>query len=518
MLAPALTRPTPSVPLEIIAPQPGPQAAYVACPVFDACYGGARGGGKTFGSQLDWIAHEKRYGRAARGLFIRRTLVDLEDTIETAKELFTPLGATWHEQKSLFRFPSGAVLRFRYLERDADAGKYQGHSYTRVYVEELTQFADPAPIDKLKATLRSAAGVQVGFRATCNPGGPGHGWVKKRYIDPGPWRIVERVFENPFTKQSVRIAQTFIPARLSDNPKLLDSQPQYVAGLYLSGSEQLVRAWLLGDWDIVEGAFFGRWRAARNVARPFAVPVHWLKFRSFDWGYATPFSVGWHAVASDDTVFESATGERLVLPRGGLVRYREWYGCKPDQPNVGLERTAQQLATGWFDEELGARAPGILDRDAGDEIAYSVADPSIFSRANGPSIARKMAEHGVRFRRADNRRVARRGALGGWNELRNRIDGQSLDRPMYIVFEDCRDFTRTVPVLQHSKTNFEDLDTNAEDHAADDARYACMSQIWIRNAPEVDATRALMVGAANTMTFNDLAELRRKGDGDEDRV
>ena len=106
-------------------------------------------------------------------------------TIDRAREIYGRMGATWQEQKSRFVWPSGAVLYLRYLDRDQDADAYQGHDYTRVYVEELTQFASPRPIDKLKATLRSAAGVPCGFRATCNPGGPGHAWVKARYIDAG---------------------------------------------------------------------------------------------------------------------------------------------------------------------------------------------------------------------------------------------------------------------------------------------------------------------------------------------
>jgi hypothetical protein len=460
------------------------------------------------------MRHEHFFRGRARGLFIRRTITDLADVIETARMLFAPLEARWREQQKEFRFPSGAVLRMRYLDRDADAAHYQGHSYTRVYVEELTQFPDPAPVDKLKATVRSAAGVPGGFRATCNPGGVGHGWVRARYIDPGPMNLVKRRFVNPFTRATDVLTQMFIPAKLSDNPKLLESDPGYVGRLSMAGSEQLVRAWLLGDWDIVEGAFFSRWRVERNVAKPFAVPEHWLRFRSFDWGYATPFSVGWNAVASDDTPFESITGRRLVLPRGGIVRYREWYGAKTGEPNKGLSRTAEQVAGGWIEED-GSRTPGIVQRDGDDRITYSVADPAIFRRDRGPSIAQTMHKHGVSFRRADNTRVARKGSMGGWNEMRQRIDGIDDDHPMLIVFETCRDIIRTLPVLQHDASNAEDLDTDGEDHAADDCRYACMSRPWARVSPDPGGGRALSVGEGNTVTYNDLIAQMRRGGGDE---
>ena len=141
-----------------------------------------------------------------------------EPTIARAKEIYLPLRATWREQKSCFEWPTGARLYFRYLDRDADADAYQGHDYTRVYVEELTQFADPRPIEKLKATLRSAQGAPTGFRATCNPGGPGHTWVKARYIDVGAWRPVRETFQSPFGGPPLQLTRLFIPAKLTDNP------------------------------------------------------------------------------------------------------------------------------------------------------------------------------------------------------------------------------------------------------------------------------------------------------------
>jgi len=440
-------------------PQAGPQHAYVTSPVFETVYGGARGGGKTDGSLGDFALHARRYKADAKGLFVRRTRVALEPTIERAKQLFRPLGADWQESKSRFVWPSGALLYFRYLERDADADNYQGHDYSRLYIEELTQFPSPDPVNKLKATLRSAAGVPTGFRATCNPGGPGHTWVKARYIDPGPWKIIREAYENPFDGTTVELGRVFIPAKLSDNPLLLHNDPLYVGRLQQSGSAQLVRAWLDGDWNIIEGAFFDKW-SARNVVRPFEVPTLWTRFRSFDWGSARPFSVGWWAVASDDHVVDGAT-----IPRGALVRYREWYGST-GKPNEGLKLTAEQVAEGIKAKELN------------DKITYAVADPSIFREDGGPSIGERMRRVGVQWRPADNARVPGSGAMGGWDQMRARIAGDERG-PQLFVFETCRDFIRTVPVLQHDDHRPEDLDTEGEDHVADEARYACMSRPWM---------------------------------------
>lgn len=151
-------------------PQPGPQTRFVESQVFEVVHGGARGGGETDGVLGEFAMHAARHGPKAKGLLVRRTRTALEPTIDRARAIFSPQGAVWRERRSRFEWPSGAVLSCRYLDNDADADHYQGHDYTRVYVEELTQFPRPGPIDKLKATLRSAAGVRCAFRATCNPG------------------------------------------------------------------------------------------------------------------------------------------------------------------------------------------------------------------------------------------------------------------------------------------------------------------------------------------------------------
>lgn len=461
-------------------PQAGPQAAFVRCPVFEVVYGGARGGGKTDAALGEWANHAKRYGPNAKGLFVRRTLIALGPTIERAKRIYAPLGAVWQEQKSRFVWPNGAILYFRYLERDSDADNYQGHDYTRVYVEELTQFPDPGPLDKLKATLRSAAGVPTGFRATCNPGGPGHTWVKSRHIDAGPYNIVKEIFVNPFTGEDIESSRVFIPAKLTDNPQLLNNDPRYVANLFKAGSAALVKAWLEGDWNVVEGAFFDCWQSGRHVIDPFAIPKDWLRFRSFDWGSAAPFSVGWWAIAGDDYPLAALTGRNPArddeagrlnrsIPRGSLIRYREWYGASA--PGKGLKLTTEELAR------------GIIERDAGDKITYSVADPAIFAEDGGPSRAEIFARNKVIFRRADNKRVSGNGAMGGWDEMRQRLKGQD-GVPMLYVFETCKEFIRTVPSLPHDPKRMEDIDTSAEDHIADEARYACMSRPWVPVQPQ----------------------------------
>lgn len=443
--------------------QPGPQSSLISCPCFEVFFGGSRGGGKTDGVLGDWLVHSDKYGADAVGLMVRRERTQLIETIERSRAIFLPLGAKYNEQDKMWRMPGGGRLRFAYLERDADADSYQGHSYSRVYIEEAGTFPDQGPVNKLKATLRSGAGVPCGMRLTGNPGGPGHQWVKARYIDPAPagMTILQEPFRNPWTGDVVNRDRVFIPSRLTDNRYL---GAEYVATLQMLGNEKLVKAWLEGDWSIVDGAFFDTWSTARHVVQPFEIPEGWMKFRSMDWGFARPFSVGWWAVAADSY----DTGGKII-PRGAMVRYREWYGSN-GQPNTGLRMTA---------EDVGL---GILQRETGDKISYGVIDPAAFAQDGGPSIVdlmgrNKLGERRLSWGPADNTRVAKVGALGGWAEVRSRLNG--IDgQPMLYVFSTCADFIRTVPAMQHDTTRPEDIDTDAEDHVADELRYACASRPW----------------------------------------
>jgi hypothetical protein len=468
-------------PSVIWRPQEGPQTALISCPLFEVFFGGARGGGKTEGSLGDWLEHSQAYGEAAIGVFFRRKFKQLEEAIARAKQIYRPLGAKWHEQKAEFSMPNGARLKFRYLERDSDAEEYQGHNYSRVYIEEATNFPSPAPINLLRATLRSPSGIPVGMRLTGNPGGPGHNWVKKRYIDPNPagYQIIEEHFSHPTYGDQV-MQRIFIPSRIEDNQLLMVNDPTYIARLQQSGSEALVKAWLEGDWNIIDGAFFDEFDEAKHVLRASEwlpqIPKSARRFRAFDWGFARPFSVGWYVI-SDGT---------WGLPRNALLKYREWYGAVND--NVGMRMEVSEVAQGIRDRE-----------ELGEAITYSVADPAIFIKDGGPSIGEIMARKGVQWRRADNKRIP------GWQQVRYRLNGEA-GFPMLYFLDICADTIRTIPVLQHDDRNKEDLDTEGEDHAADETRYACMSRPWL---PRIQPPAALPRDETQ-LTINELIERKRR--------
>lgn len=461
------------------SPQAGPQHAYVHCPVKEVFFGGARGGGKTDAVLGKFAIKVKRYGKGVNGMFMRPELPMLDDAIERSHEIFAPIGGSYNEQKKTWRWPGGGRFRFRPLESIKDAAKYQGQNITDVMIEEAGLYASPVAIDRMRGAMRSVVGVPTQLSLTGNPGGAGQQWIKKRFIDPAPEGMTVLNVHLPNGKIHQRI---FIPSKLADNKILLENDPDYVNNLYLVGNRQLVEAWLEGRWDAVEGAFFDIWHPAIHVQRPFKIPAHWNRFHSGDWGSAAPFSIGWWAVAGEDY-----DNDGFIIPRGAMVRYREWYGWN-GQPNKGLKLTAEEVAE------------GILKRENGDGKLSGPMDPAAFAEDGGPSLMQRMAAKGVYFTKADNKRVTvngrNAGAMGGWDMMRQRMIGHNpitndrgavikVTQPMLYVFNTCTQFIRTVPGLQHDPNRPEDILTSLEDHVADETRYACMSRPWVR---ELDKT------------------------------
>lgn len=493
------------------SPQEGPQHDYVCCPMPEVFLGGARGGGKTDGVLGKWAIKERRYGPGFSAMFFRPSTVSSEDAIERSRQIYEPLGGKFRDRPPRWRMPNGGRVGFAYLENIKDADEYQGRNLSDAAVEEAGLYADRAPIDRLFGVLRSSAGVPIQLTLTANPGGAGQHWLRNDYqLHPFPLR--PKVLRRKLPDGSEhRVA--VIPSRLTNNKILLQSDPGYQSRLYLVGSAQLVKAWLEGDWTAVEGAFFSEWSNEQHVIAPFPIPEHWLRFRSGDWGSYAPFSIGWWAVVGDDFQLRglgdgavdaqrsepgSRNGQSVrTLPRGALVRYREWYGAK------GGKLTADAVGKGIAERERSDRA----------KLTYAVLDPAAFSEDGGPSIAERinnelLAAHLAAFTPADNARVtratgdpAKAGPMGGWDTVRARMVGTAArnadgsvnwatGRPMIYFFATCTDSIRTIPVLQHDKSRAEDLDTNSEDHAADDVRYGCMSRPWIKSLPKQTPAQA----------------------------
>jgi hypothetical protein len=438
----------------------------------EVLYGGAAGGGKSFlmrCAAILWCA-------AIPGLQVylfRRIREDLVKNHMEGPKGFRGILAGWAScgfvtiVEDEIRFWNGSKIYLCHCKDEKDIYKYQGAEIHVLLIDELTHFTE-SMYRFLRNRVRMV-GVNLPShydrmfpRILCgaNPGNIGHLWVKSTFIDG-----VEAMNLRRMGDDEGGMLRQFVPARLSDNPSMTKDDPGYEARLSGLGSAALVKAMRDGDWDVVDGAFFDEWSTAKHVLRPVALPDFWMRYRAADWGSAKPFSVNWLAVASD--AWRHPDG--VTIPRGALIQYREWYGSK--SPNVGLKLTAEQVAD------------GIKEREQNDRIQFGVLDPAAFSEDGGPSIAHRMALKGVHFRKADNARVARRGAMGGWDQVRSRLVGEE-GKPMIYIFSNCVNIIRTLPALQHDKTNPEDLDSDMEDHAADALRYGCMARPWIAPSPE----------------------------------
>jgi Terminase large subunit, T4likevirus-type, N-terminal len=372
------------------------------------------------------------------------------------------------------RFKNGSVIYLCHCKDEKHMYKYQGAEIHVLLIDELTHFSETIyrflrnRVRMVKMKARVPDNMAALFpRIICgaNPGNIGHMWVKRTFIDGAePMRVRQMLAEEG------QMLRQYIPAKLSDNAALMRDDPGYLGRLSGLGSPALVAAMRDGDWNQIEGAFFEIWRNDLHVVKPFVVPVNWLRFRSGDWGSAKPFSFGWWAVAQDQHIENGH-----VFERGDLIRYREWYGCKPNKPNEGLRLTA---------EEVGYKLAQI-ERD--EKIIYGVLDPACFAHHSGPSIYEniyKGSGNKVVFQRADNTRIANRGALAGWDQMRARLKGDcdaegNVVRPAIYCFSNCLDSIRTIPALQHDMRHPEDLDSDMEDHAADDWRYACNSRPYV---------------------------------------
>ncbi len=445
-----ITTQTEQIQTKIIwAPQPGPQEALVNCPLPEILFGGARGGGKTDAILGKYAIKADIYGDAFNAIFFRKEMPQADDLIERAKEIYLPVGAQWYEQKKMFIMPSGGRIRFRPLENTAAAEKYQGQNVTDAAVEEAGNYADSAPIDRLFGALRSKHGVPIQLILSANPGGSGQLWLKSRFIDPAPKGMKVINVRLPDGELHHRI---FIPSKVRDNKILLANDPRYVTRLHLSGSPDLVKAWLDGDWNASFGAYFPEF-GIQHIIKPFQIPAHWTRFCAMDWGYSSPFCVLWIAI-SDGSIPEYKAGDLIV--------YREWYGClSRDKLNEGLKLTPEQVAAGMQ-----------LREDKGENIAYRIADTSIFAEDGGKSIAELFRNAGITFGRADKERKA------GWIEVRQKLKGKD-GRPSLYMFDTCKYLIETFPLQQHSEKDPEDMATEGADHALDTLRYGIKSRPYV---------------------------------------
>ena len=421
-------------------------------------YGGARGGGKSW--FVRWKATLLCFNYPGIKILItRRTYKELlNNHIEPLKAMLNGL-AKYNASEKCFRFPNGSSIWFGYCACDADLGQYQGAEYDVWFCDEAGQFLE-SWITQIDACVRGVNGFPKRSYYTLNPGGPSHGYFKRVFVD--------RKFnddENPDD-------YAFIQALCTDNDALMESQPEYLRALEKLPSK-IRKAWLEGSWDIFEGQFFEDFRAYpdkktcedagitqeaaykqrryTHVIEPFDINQgscrNWPIMRSYDFGYAKPFSVGYWAVDYEGT----------------LYRIMELYGCT-SEPNEGVKWTPDEQFKAMA--ELENTHPWLKGR----KIVDSVADPAIWDSSRGESIADTAARYGIYFSPGDNNRIP------GWMQVHYRLQFDDNGYPRMYVFSNCKAFIRTMPLMMYSDTKPEDLNTDLEDHCPDEVRYMCMSR------------------------------------------
>jgi len=434
----------------IFKPNEGPQTEFLAAGEREVLYGGSAGGGKSYAMLADPLRYMSH--PSFSGLLLRHTTEELRELIFKSQEIYPKIypGIKWSERKMQWVAPSGARLWMSYLDRDDDVLRYQGLAFSWIGFDELTQWATPYAWNYMRSRLRSVAkDLPIFMRATTNPGGRGHHWVKKMFIDPAPYGKAfdatdietTEVLKYPAGHAKAGkplFKRRFIPARLSDNPYLAE-QGDYEAML-LSLPEQQRRQLLDGDWDIKEGAAFTEFDRSIHVVEPFSIPTNWVKFRACDYGYGSKSGVLWFAVS----------------PSEQLIVYRELYVSKV-------------LAT-----DLADMIMELEEHDGG--MRYGVLDSSLWHKRGdtGPSLAEQMIQKGCRWRPSDRSKGSR---VAGKNEIHRRLQvDEFTEEPRLVFFNTCTNVTAQLPSIPLDKKNPEDIDTLSEDHLYDALRYGIMSR------------------------------------------
>ena len=403
-------------------------------------FGGARGGGKSWAVRAKAVLLAARYP-GIKIMIVRRTYPELRaNHIGPLRALLGDC-AEYRESTKEITFPGGSVILFRHCENAAAVDKYQGTEVDVLFLDEATHLTEEE-YDRFKTCVRGVNGFPKRVYLTCNPGGVGHSWVKRLFVDR-----VFRETEDPAD-------YSFIRSLVTDNAALMASDPEYIKQLRAL-PPKLRKAWLDGDWNIFEGQFFEEFRddpahyedrLFTHVIAPFEIPREWKIVRSFDFGFAKPFSCDWWAIDHEGRAY-------LIL---------QLYGCT-DTPNEGVK---------WHPDKIFSEIRR-LEREhrwLKDRPIDGVADPSIWDASRGEAIIEAADRHLVYFGKGDNKR------LPGWMQCHYRLAFDEGGRPMVYFFSTCRAAIRTLPLLQYAEANPEDLDTTQEDHFADSFRYFCMSR------------------------------------------
>lgn len=403
------------------------------------------------------------WGPAWRGIIFRRTYKQLADVVARSRKWFSQIFPTarLNESDMVWKFQTGEELLLRYFTRISDYDQYHGWEIPWQGWEELTTHPHRDGFEKMESISRSSLPLMPRkIRANTNPLGVGHNWVKAEFIDQAPSGFL---FGPPGRRRC------HIQLMLDENTHLLTADPQYKQKLSEIRDENLRKAWLEGSWDIVAGGMFDDvWDERVHFIEPFKIPSDWRVERAFDWGSSAPFSVGWWARCSGSPA-KLADGSTRHFARNSRIRIAEFYGWN-GQPNEGLRWTNSRIA-----DEILLREEQLCKTFNIDAISPGPADASIFDVVNGRSMYDDFSDKGVYFRPCNKNPGSR---VNGWETMRDMFENaRGNELPGLFIFNTCRQFKRTVPILPRDETNYDDVDSAAEDHIGDETRYECQFEL-----------------------------------------
>lgn len=405
-------------------------------------YGGAKGGGKSKGLRLILLMRRFKTPNS-HGAIFRRTYPELEGNhIRPLFEEFPFLREYWHDSKKLLTLPNGSTLQFCHCANENDVDLYQGREFHDLAIDEAGQWTERMFRKLLGSNRSSRPGISARALLTGNPGGIGHVWLKRIFI------------ERRFNERERAQDYAFVQALVDDNPALLENDPEYVHRLNSEPNEALRKAYRFGDWDIFAGQFFGEIRREVHFIQPFEIPHHWNRFGSYDFGFNHPAAFGWFAVDED----------------GNIYLYREFV-----KSQMRVDQFAQALNK--F-EDTKRLSPVIAGLDAWAKRTNVVKHASI------PTIAEEFAAHGIDLTRAKVDRVQ------GATQLRNYLAWQRTGpngedgRPRFYIFNTCPLTYECLARMQHDPDNVEDVlkvdavegDLQTGDDPYDMTRYGLMSR------------------------------------------
>ena len=396
------------------------QKKFIDAKESEVLFGGAAGGGKSYGQIVDALLFALRYP-GSKQLILRRTFAELDKSlIRTSLSLYPREIYTFNSSSHVGKFKNGSIIDFGYCATENDVYQYQSAEYDVVRFDELTHFTE-AQYVYLISRVRGANSFPKQIKSSTNPGGVGHGWVKARFVDPAPRG-------QPFTADD-GMQRVFIPSMLDDNSFLTSRDPSYKERL-MALPERERRALLNGDWNIFEGQYFTEF-SDKNVISAFEIPRHWRKYRTIDYGLDR-LACLWIAVS----------------PEGRFYLYREY--CESNLP-------------------ISEAARAILERSPKDEDVYAtLAPPDMWQRTqtSGRTKAALFSEYGVNFTKTSNNREA------GWLALKELIYSRGENPPKLVIFSQCTEIIKCLPALRIDKVRPTDCDTEPHEitHAPDALR------------------------------------------------